>query len=354
VNQFSADVQHQFPFGIAAEIGYIASRSHHLLSASTATGALLINQVPTPDLSMGSALTQSVPNPFYGKGGAAGIVAGATVAHAQLLMPFPEYGAVTENTNPSHAMYDSMVAKAQKRFTRGLTFLATFTWSKNRDNTWGAAPSNYFNTFAGSTPPTAVQNVYDLNAEWALAAANTPLRFTASWTWDLPFGKGKPFLSGRRLLDYAAGGWHVQGLTIYQCGFPMFIYQTNQNSVIGTGEQRPNATGISPAVPGKPEDKLYNYINKDAFLQAPTFTFGNLSRNIGYRGPGEANWDLSVFKDVSFRERLKVQFRAEALNAFNTVLFANPNTLVNSPNFGRLVYQTNTPREIQLGLRGSF
>jgi len=105
---------------------------------------------------------------------------------------------------------------------------------------------------------------------------------------------------------------------------------------------------------GGPEEKLNNYINPAAFSPAPTFTFGNLSRNIGYRGPGEANWDLSIFKDVAFKERYKAQFRAEALNAFNTPLFANPNTLLNSSNFGKLVYQTNTPRELQLGLRFSW
>jgi len=332
VNQFSADVQHQLPLGIAAEIGYIGSRSHHLGSASTATGSLLINQVPTPYLGMGSALTQSVANPFFGKQGAAGIVGSATVSQAQLLMPYPEYGAITENTNPAHAMYDSMVAKAQKRLTQGLTFLATFTWSKNRDNTWNTAGSNYFNTFAGSTPPSAVQNYYNLAAEWALASADVPRRFTASWTYALPFGKGKALLHNNKLLDYAVGGWQVQGVTIYQNGFPLYVYQTNQNSVIGTGAQRPNATGVSASMPGGPEEKLNNYINPAAFTLAPTFTFGNVSRNIGYRGPGEANWDLSIFKDVTFKERYKAQFRAEALNAFNTPLFANPNTILNGAN----------------------
>src|SRR5207249_4143595 len=115
---------------------------HHLGSGSTGTGALLINQVPTPYLAMGSALTQSVANPFFGKAGAAGIVGNSTVSQAQLLMPFPEYGTITLNTNPAHAQYDSMVLKAQKRLTQGLTFLTTFTWAKNRDNAWNTAGSN--------------------------------------------------------------------------------------------------------------------------------------------------------------------------------------------------------------------
>jgi trimeric autotransporter adhesin len=362
VNQFSADVQRELPMGIALEVGYIGSRSHHLLPASTAAAALFINQVPTQDLSLGSALTQSVTNPFYGLPGAAGVVANPTVARAQLLLPYPQYSAVTENTNPVHAQYDSMVVKLQKRLSKGLTFLSTFTWSKNLDNAWGSAGSNYFNTFAGSTPASEPQNAYNLAAEWALASADVPLRFTTSWTYQLPFGKNGSFLTNNKVIDYLVGGWSINGLTIFQNGFPLFIYQTNQNSVIGAGEQRPNATGTSPSMSGSPESLQNNYINPAAFSLAPAFTFGNASRNIGYRGPGEANWDLSIFKDFTIKERYKAQFRAEALNAFNTPLFANPNTLFQGANatgqaignFGHLVYQTNTPRELQLGIRFLF
>jgi hypothetical protein len=202
-----------------------------------------------------------------------------------------------------------------------------------------------------------------LAAEWALASADVPLRFTAAWTYQLPFGKGGRYLSNNKALDYVVGGWAINGTTILQNGFPLFIYQTNQNSVIGTGEQRPNATGTSPVSgSGSPESRLNDYINPAAFSLAPAFTFGNLSRNIPYRGPGQANWDLSIFKDFLFKEHYRAQFRAEALNAFNTPLFANPNTLFNGVNssgqavgnFGHVVYQTNTPRELQLGIRFMF
>jgi len=354
VNQFSADLQRELPLGIALEAGYVGSRSHHMLAASTGLSSMLINQVPTAYLGMGSALSASVPNPFAGLPNVAGVLAGSTVARAQLLMPYPQYGAITENTNPVHAQYDSLAIKAQKRLARGLTFLTAFTWSKNMDNAWGSAGSNYFNTFAGSTPAAAVQNVYDTNAEWALASANVPARFSTSWTYQLPFGKGQPLLHNHSALNYVVGGWSVNGVVIAQSGFPLFVFQTNQNSVIGTGEQRPNATGVSPAMSGSPESLQNGYINPAAFSTAPAFTFGNLSRNISYRGPGEGNWDLSLFKDFTVRERFKGQFRAEALNAFNTPLFANPNTNFSSAQFGKVVYQTNTPREVQLGVRLSF
>jgi len=330
VHQFSADIQQELPFGIALEVGYIGSRSYHLLGTSTGTTALSINQLAPQYLSLGSGLTKAVPNPFFGLPGAAGVIGSSTVSQAQLLLPFPEYSTISENSNPVHAQYDSMVLKAQKRLSRGLTFLSTFTWSRNEDNAWGSAGSNYFNTFAGSTPPAAVQNAYNLGAEWALASADVPLRFTLGWTYQLPFGSGKPLLSNNKVLNYVVGGWAVNGTSIFQNGFPLFIYQTNQNSVIGAGEQRPNATGVSPVEPGSPEQRLYNYINPAAFALAPAFTFGNLSRNINYRGPGEANWDISLFKDFAVKERFHGQFRAEALNAFNTPLFANPNTLFGS------------------------
>jgi hypothetical protein len=362
VHQFSADVQRELPYNIALEVGYIGSRSNHLIPTWTSTGnsvpGLAINQVPTNYLSLGSALNDSVDNPFYLHGGS-GVIGSAKVARAQLLKPFPEYSTIQALTNPSSAQYDSMVVKIQKRFSQGLTFLSTITWSKNEDNEFGSAPSNAMNLFSNpsNNPPTQPQNVYDLGSEWALAAVDTPLRFTGTWSYNLPFGRGKKFLNGSRVLDYAIGGWQVNGTVIARKGFPLFIYQLNNNSVLGTAAQRPNATGISPAMPGSsPEDRMSGYVNPAAFAPAAAFTFGNVSRSIDYRGPGEANWDASVFKNFQFRERYNAQFRAEALNLFNTPLFANPNTqfIPNNAAFGKLTYQANFARQLQLGLRFFF
>ena len=80
------------------------------------------------------------------------------------------------------------------------------------------------------------------------------------------------------------GGWQLNGTMVYQTGFPLFIYQQNLNSNIGTGEQRPNATGISPSMPGSDTARLYNYINPAAFTQAPAFTFGNVFRSSSWGG----------------------------------------------------------------------
>ncbi|HWZ33918.1 MAG TPA: TonB-dependent receptor [Bryobacteraceae bacterium] len=362
VQQFSADIQRQLPWGVAFEIGYIGSRSVQLQYGSTGTTYLQINQVPTQYLSMGSALTSKVANPFYKLPNVGGVLAASTVSQAQLLMPYPEYQLVQDATNGGKAQYDSLIMKAQKRMSKGLTFLSTFTWSKNMDNTFGAGGSNYFNTYAGSTPSSNPQNVYNLAAEWAYGAGTTPWRSTAGWTYELPLGKGKPWLNNNQALNYAVGGWSLNGTMIVSSGFPLFVYQANNNSAIGAQVQRPNATGVSPAVGGSPEDRVGGYINPAAFSLAPAYTFGNLARSINYLGPGMVNWDLSLFKTVTIRERFHAQFRAEALNAFNTPDFANPNTqfqgfdkngkLVGS--FGQLLYQANLPRELQLGIRLYF
>jgi hypothetical protein len=348
VYQYSIDVQRQLPGNIALEVGYIGSLSRHLQSSSTSAGAFNINQVPDSALGLGSALSAAVANPYYGNGGT-GIIGGKTVTYAQLLKPYSQFGTVGIYTNPSHARYDSMILKAQKRLSAGTTFLSAFTWSKNRDNEFGSG-----NFFSGSSG--APQSVYNLEAEYSLAVADTPLRWTNTLTYYLPFGKGKTFLKdANKALDLAVGGWQVNFTNIYQTGFPLAIYQsTNNNSVIGTAVQRPNASGVSPVVSGSVEERLNGYINKSAFTTAPAYTFGNLARTIGYRGPGMKNWDISLFKDFSVTEKFKAQFRAEALNAFNSPQFSNPNTKFGSSAFGVISNQANFSRLIQMGVRFYF
>jgi hypothetical protein len=107
-------------------------------------------------------------------------------------------------------------------------------------------------------------------------------------------------------------------------------------------------------MPGSVESRLNEYINPAAFSTAQSYTFGDLARTIPYRGPGTKNWDLSLFKSFSIYERLKAEFRAEALNAFNTPQFINPNTKFGSTSFGVINSQSNFSRMLQLGVRFAF
>jgi hypothetical protein len=346
VEQYSFDVQRELPGGIATEIGMVGSKSSHL---TTGTASINLNALNPSLLAEGSSLTQSVANPFYGHGGL-GVIGTGNVQESQLLLPYPTYSAINELFDDNNkAKYYSLVLKAQKRLSNGFSLLSTFTWSRNWDES-GGGPGNTLNS--GSKGP---QNPYNMAAEYAFSNIDTPMRWSTAVSYELPFGKGKALANSVGAMNYVVGGWVLNAVTIYQTGFPLQISQaTNFNSAFGYASQRPNATGTSPVTSGNLEQRLNNYINPAAFSQAPEFTFGDVGRTIDMRGPGSANWDLSVFKNVSIKEKLKAQFRCEALNAFNTPLFYGPSVSYGSSSFGKITSQANFSRQMQLALRFSF
>jgi hypothetical protein len=297
--------------------------------------------------SLGSALNQSVPNPFFGKGGT-GVIGTPMVAAPQVLLPFPTFGGVIfSSSDLNHSRYDSLVVKAEKRFSGGLTLLSTLTWAKSYDLASGG------NVLMPG--PSGIQNPFNLEAEYSRSSFNAPLVWSTVFSYELPVGRGKRFLHGSRAVDWILGQWQVNGIALYRSGFPLPITQNqNFNAGLGYAGQRPNATGVSPETPGSIQERLNNYVNPNAFSQAPQFVFGNVSRFIGMRGPGQANWDISLFKTVTIMERLRAQLRVEALNAFNTPLFNGPNTSFGSASFGQITSQGNQARAFQFCLRIMF
>jgi hypothetical protein len=347
VHQYSVDVQRELPGGIALEVAYVGSHSTHLTLGNP---GININALNPSLLSQGTAaLNAQVPNPFYGIL-PPGTLGGPTVPAYQLLSPFPAYQSITYIFgDQNHAAYNSMVIKAQKRFSHGLTFLSTFTWSKNMDESSGGVGSS-LNSGAQGAP----QNPYNLGAEYSVSNVDTPLRWATSLSYELPIGKGKSVNTGKAA-DYFVGGWTINFVNVYQTGFPLQIFQTDFNSGYGYGAQRPNETGSSASTSGSVESRLYNYINPAAFTLAGEGTFGSTPRTLSdLRGPGQKNWDLSLFKNIPIREGMKLQFRAEALNGFNSPLFHSPNTNFSSGTFGQINSQDNFSRQLQLALRFSF
>jgi len=323
----------------------LGSHSLHLLESGQN-----IDQLNPALLSLGSTLTQSVANPLY-KNGGVGTVGTANVSRAQLLLPFPQYTSVIfANSDTAYARYYSFYVRGQRRLANGLTLLASYTWSRSMDNVIGLS-------LAGASQIAAVsgaQNAYNLNEEWSLSTQDVPNRFSTAITYELPFGKGKPFLAASRALSCVVGGWSVNAFGLIQTGFPLSVTQPNNNSVVGASYQRPNATGLAPMTSGSVDQRINGWLNPAAFSQAPQFTFGDTSRFLDVRGPGLFNWDLSVFKAFSIKERVTAQFRAEAFNATNTVYFATPNTTFTSSTLGVITSQANSPRMLQLGVRATF
>lgn len=346
VQQTSFEVQRQAPAQLVITGGFLGSRSLGLLR-----NGRNINQLDPAYFGLGSALTAAVANPLFNNGGV-GTVGTATVSRNQLLRPFPQFTSVTLNSSGTGtARYYSLYVRVERRFAQGLSVLASHTWSRSVDDLTGVntAGTNQIAAVAGP------QNAYDLAAERSLSTQDVPNRFTAAVTYELPLGRGKALLSGApRAVDLLLGGWSINATTVLQSGFPLSVTQPNNNAVIGASYQRPDATGVPAATAGSTSQRLNNWLNPAAFSQAAPFTFGNTSRFLNVRGPATRNLDLSVFKTFTFRERLRAQFRAEALNATNTPVFGNPNTQFTNPQFGLITNQVNNPRLVQLALRVTF
>jgi hypothetical protein len=344
VQQFSLDMQRQFRGNFVVSAGFIGSRGIHLVQDGRN-----IDQLDPQYLSLGSALNGTVPNPMYNKGGVLN-VGSPMITRSQSLLPFPQFTSVmVNNSDTNHSLYNAMYAKVQRRFAAGMTLLATYTWSRNMDQGYGVIGNVY--SPAQASPNNGPQNAYDLRSEYARSLSDTPHRLSMAVTYEMPFGKGKKFLSGGRALDLMVGGWSANVVSVMQSGYPLTIWQPNSNSVFGPTVQRPNATGLSPEVDAPFAKRLDGWINPAAFSLAPQYTFGNVSRVIGMRGPGQVNFDVSLFKTFAITERLKAQFRAESLNVTNTPTFYGPNTTFTNPSFGIITTQGNYPRLIQLGVR---
>ena len=197
VQEYSLEVQRELPQGFVLTVGALGSHSLHLLESGQN-----IDQLNPSYFGLGSALTASVPNPMYGNGGV-GTVGTAKVAEAQLLLPYPQYTSLTLNNNDAgSARYYSFYVRAQRRFANGLSLLASYTWSRSMDNLLGVSTAGA-SLIVGEA---GAQNAYNLNGEWSLSTQDVPNRFTTAITYELPFGRGKPFLNSNSRYPELCGG----------------------------------------------------------------------------------------------------------------------------------------------------
>jgi hypothetical protein len=178
-----------------------------------------------------------------------------------------------------------------------------------------------------------------------------PRRFVASVLYELPFGKGKPYLSSAgRFTNTLLGGWMVTGIYTLQSGF-WFTPTTSQNTA-GTesGTLRPNRLG-NGNLPDSQRTRLH-WFDTSAFAQPAPFQYGSTGRNI-LEGPGLKDFDLGLLKNSQVGERGSVQFRAEFFNTFNNTNFGIPSANIAASNFGT-ISSAGPSRQIQFGLKYLF
>lgn len=242
--------------------------------------------------------------------------AGDTVGNENTRRLYPGLGAVELADAYEYAMTNSLQFNVTRRASRGLTLLSNVVWSKTIDNSSSGAEGS-----AG--PP----NPFNLQSGRAVADFDQAVRFTTSLNYLLPhFNLGSA-------AGFLANGWQVNGIIGVQSGLPINITSGVDNSLSGVGADQADYTGASLARPsGAPKT---TWFNKAAFAKNATGTFGNVPRN-SLRGPGYADVDMSVFKDIFPERRVHGQFQAEAFNVFNHTNLGNPTGNVSAGTFGTI------------------
>jgi hypothetical protein len=269
--------------------------------------------------------------------------------------PHPAFGDIQWMENRVNSNYNSLQMRLEKRFSKGLTGMVSYTWGEALTD----APDHISTSGGGAGIDTGVfrepQDGNNLRAERGPAEFDVTHRFVASYIWELPFGRGRRYGSTwTGPMDFVLGGWQVTGIHTLQSGFALTATLGGSTVLNLGGERRarPNLVG-DPVLP-ESERTLTRWFNTDAFAAfspAPQ-AFGNAGVGI-MRGPGLANFDFTFAKNFPISERRYVQFRTELFNAFNHPNFGPPNIARESSGFGQILTAGNA-RIIQFGLKFYF
>jgi hypothetical protein len=193
---------------------------------------------------------------------------------------------------------------------------------------------------------------YNLRREHSLSQFHNGHRFVTSVLYELPFGRGKRFLSEGRLANALAGGWQIGSIITLSDGTPINVGQIGDPLLIGTPNV-PDATGISPIPADRSPDNYWNIAAFNATNPELLYRYGNTGRNL-LTTPGLKQWDFSLVKDIAVREGHRIEFRFEAFNFPNHPNYLAPAGDVRQPaTFGKIT-AARTMRELQFGLKYNF
>ena len=395
IQTWNLDVQRQVMNNLMVSVAYVGSKGTHLPALN-----IIPNQVNPSFLTLGSELTMPasclVANTCP-KSVAAGLklpYAGFTGNINQLLRPFPQYGNFDQEDNSftpdrtGNSTYNAMQLQVNKRLSEGLSFLVSYTVSKNLTDADSAGPgvSGFIgtNSFIG-------ENSYNRNAEKAVSQLDTPQSLVASFFYELPLGHGKRYMNEGGMKDRLVGGWYVSGILSYHSGTPTEVYGNCQGTAGDVLFGGCNVTGAGARVnivPGVRQTNSSNFNpttipfwNPAAFTPATncatsttTCTFGNEPRSLATaRGFAGKNEDFTIGKKTHFiGEKAMIDFQASFFNMFNRHIYSTPSNVfgpsLQTPfiaagqkgcsgplacGFGALTGSSG-PRVIQFGLKISY
>lgn len=332
VQQFNLNIEHQLLGNLVLTAGYAGSRSSHILV---------------------DGVNMNVHSPS-----GCGTIAGYTLGCGQPNVPwssptFPNGPPVIANvTDTGSARYDSFQLKAETRSNRhGIYALISYTYARAMDS--GFPDGVGTSTGATYWPLPGTQK-----ADWALSQIDLKHNLSASLIYDLPFGKGKQYgNSWGSVANTALGNWEVDVIEKITSGFPIFIYNSSDNSGVnfnqgGNNYNRPDQV----CDPKASSPNVSQWFNTQCFAQARAGELGDASRTPVY-GPDFVNTDLSLIKHfmLPYREGMRLDFRAEFFNLFNHAQFGLPGADISTGStFGVINSTVNNPRVMQFALKLEF
>lgn len=300
--QWSASVQRQLSESTVFEVAYVGSQASHLDNSRN------LNDAPP-----GSVPLQ--PNRAY-----------------------PLWGTIRYLASDAKSYYQSLQLRGERRFSRGFSFLASYTWAHNIDQAYGTNESLPFT-------PGGVQNQNCFRCERASSGFDYRHRFTTSYLWTIPTPA-----DWRGPLAFGLKNWSFNGIVTYQTGFPFTVTQAGNRQNTGSATQRPDyVPGQNPQLSDPDPSRWFN---TDAFMFAVN-KYGDVGRNT-LRQPGMKVWDIGVFKEFPVREGHRFQFRWEAFNLWNTPQFRAPSAQLGAANFGVITSTWLDNRQMQFALKYLF
>ncbi len=391
VNQWNLTFQQQLSNSLTFQIGYVGQRGAHLLNFEDVAQSIPLDAAGKV-AGRGDPIVTREPGPFLG-GGAAGSLYLADnpqfnpAGCGTTITTNPPCGAEAlagTNMSNSDQKYNALQAVLQKRMSNGLEGQVAYTWSKCMSNSPG-----YFGTGWGSINATSSggqpgwENIYNPRLDWGPCYYDQTHILTSYVTYALPLGRGKQFGHDMNsALNSVLGNWEIGGIVTLHSGNALTL---NNFGGWGVGGNSDNTNGVGPytlanlpdcngpvkilnqtvfanQTPGQPGYIQYIDPSPTNVSPAASGTFGTCGVG-NVRGPAYANFDLSAHKGFLFTETKKLEFRFEALNAFNHPVWTfsggpangsfDPGTNGSNPNFGRITGAQGA-RILQLALKFSF
>ena len=383
IYQWNVGVQHLFPGGITIGADYSGSRSRHLpfssfsgtanrnflsssirkqivadcLGVPTCPTDTLNTLVDNPFKTLFVGLNQG-PNPIFNE--PTSIYKDAMIPLINLLRPFPQYdGSFSGLTKlTASASYNSFQVRFQKRHSHYVSFEGNYTYSKATDDSSAGANSFITSSLSSGNP----QELDNIRAERSISANDATQRMVLATIVDLPIGRGLWIGRGmNRALDTIVGGWSVSTILTFQSGTPISLGMASAQ--LADGNQRPDVvcsqissgTSYHRAALNLKSGTNNSVINAACFADPGDQVAGNAPRYFSnLRSDGIRNTDLSLSKEISIREGMKLQIRGEFFNFTNTPRFGLPGTAFGDSGFGLVQSTLNTPRHMQFGVRFQF